>query len=387
MNTPSTVIDSARKQSASPSFAHVRHLILLCPDLHETGGIGMVSRLALRALQSYTTATGGDGQVWSYRDPAADGSIPQSPRWAIQYARGRKTTAALWGLKGGLSDGRDTVVVAMHLHLAPLALPLVKRGARLAVFLHGIEAWTPLSGLRTRALERSALLLANSHHTIDRFKKANPVFADTAIRTCLLGVPESESATAQPTIAGPYALIVGRLSSQERYKGHDTLLLLWRETIKVCPTARLIIAGDGDDRDRLENAAKGLGLTGAVSFLGKVTNQQLEALYRDCSFFVMPSGGEGFGLVFLEAMRAGKACLAAQGAAEEVIENGVTGVIVPAHDRKALLTAITGFFRDPELATQMGHAGRERYQTHFTQMHFEGRFLAALDLRAQTGEI
>jgi glycosyltransferase involved in cell wall biosynthesis len=387
MSTPSTAIDPVRKQSTSLPFGQARHLILLCPDLHETGGIGMVSRLALRALQSYTTATGGDGQVWSYRDPAADGSIPQVPRWAIQYARGRKTTAAFWGLKGGLSDGRDTLVVAMHLHLAPLALPLVKRGARLAVFLHGIEAWIPLSGLRTRALEHPALLLANSHHTINRFKKANPVFADAVIQTCLLGVPESESTATQPTIAGPYALIVGRLSSQERYKGHDVLLQLWRETTKVYPTARLIIAGDGDDRVRLENEAKGLGLTDAVSFLGRVTDEQLESLYRDCSFFVMPSSEEGFGLVFLEAMRAGKACLATKGAAEEVIEDGVTGVIVPAHDRKALLTAITAFFRDPEMLTRMGRAGCERYRTHFTQMHFEKRFLAALDLQAQTGEI
>lgn len=387
MSTPSTAIDSARKRSTPLPSGQVRHLILLCPDLHETGGIGMVSRLALHALQSYTTATGGDGQVWSYRGPAQDGSIQEVPRWVIQYAGGRKTTAALWGLKGGLSDGRDTLVVAMHLHLAPLALPLVKRGARLAVFLHGIEAWMPLGGLRTRALEHSALLLANSNHTIDRFKKMNPVFAETEIRTCLLGVPDSSSTAGQPTIPGPFALIVGRLSSQERYKGHDTLLQLWRETTRVCPTARLVIVGDGDDRARLEKKAKELELTGAVSFLGRVTGEQLESLYRDCSFFVMPSGEEGFGLVFLEAMRAGKACLAAKGAAEEVIEDGITGVIVPAHDRKALLTTITGFFRDPESATRMGSAGRERYQKYFTQMHFEKRLLAALDLPVQGGEI
>ncbi len=386
MSTPSTLIDSARKLPTPGSRGQVRQLILLCPDLHETGGIGTVSRLALRALQSYTAATDGDGQVWSYCDPVADSSIPQVPRWVIQYAHGRKTTAALWGLKGGFSDGHDTLVVAMHLHLAPLALPLVKRGARLAVFLHGIEAWIPLGGLRMRALERSALLLANSHYTIDRFRKANAAFTHAAIRACQLGVPDSGSTTTQSTIAGPYALIVGRLSSQERYKGHDTLLQLWRETIEVCPAARLVIVGDGDDRARLEDKTKQLGLTNAVSFLGRVSGERLESLYRDCSFFVMPSGDEGFGLVFLEAMRAGKACLAAKGAAEEVIEDGVTGLIVPPHDRQALLKAIAEFFRDPELATQMGRAGRERYQAHFTQTHFEKRLLDALNLQTQDGE-
>jgi len=200
-------------------------------------------------------------------------------------------------------------------------------------------------------------------------------------------VTESEQAATPAAMAGPFALIVGRLSSQERYKGHDTLLQLWRELTRVCPTARLVVAGDGDDRSRLENKAGELGITDAVSFLGRVPDENWRRCTRDCSFFVMPSGEEGFGLVFLEAMRAGKACLAAQGAAEEVIENGVTGLIVPAGDRKTLLTSIMRLFRDPELTAQMGRAGRERYEAHFTQTHFEKRLLAALDLQPQPGNL
>src|SRR5580704_5725221 len=64
MSTPSTAIDSTRKRSAPQPCGQVRQLILLCPDLHETGGIGTVSRLALEALQSYSAATGCQGQVW-----------------------------------------------------------------------------------------------------------------------------------------------------------------------------------------------------------------------------------------------------------------------------------------------------------------------------------
>ena len=364
----------------------VRRLILLCPDLHEVGGIGLLSRLTLHALESYGAAAGCPGEVWSYHRPTTSEAISQASGWPIRYADGRKAKAALWGLKAGLSSARDTLVVVTHLHLAPLALPLVKRGARLAIFLCGIEAWVPLSELRTRALERSGLILAISAYTTHRFKKANPVFANRSIHTCLLGVPESEHTAAPTSIAGPFALIVGRLSSQERYKGHDTLLQLWRELTRVCPTAQLVIAGDGDDRLRLENEAKELGITDRVSFLGRVAGEKLEALYRDCSFFVMPSSEEGFGLVFLEAMRAGKACLAAKGAAEEVVRNGVTGLIVPAGDRKALLTSIMRLFQDTELAAQMGRSGRERYQAHFTQMHFEKRLLTALDLQQKIEE-
>ena len=386
MSASSAAVDSRPAPVALRHTEKVRRLILLCPDLHEVGGIGMVSRLAFQTLQTYSAATGCHGQVWSYGEPSPTDPIAPVINWKIRYARGRKVKAALWGLQAGLGDARHTLVVVMHLHLAPLAMPLVKRGAHLAVFLHGIEAWVPLSGLRARALEHSLLVLANSHHTIQRFKKVNSSFADTAIRICPLGVPESEFEATHPPVTEPFALIVGRLSSQERYKGHDTLLQLWREATTVCPAARLVVVGDGDDRARLEKKAKQLGITDAVNFLGKVTGEKLESLYRDCSFFVMPSSEEGFGLVFLEAMRASKACIAGNGAAEEVVVDGVTGLIVPSHDRKGLLAAITRLFRDPELAARMGQAGHERYHAHFTQIHFGNRLLAALDLPTQTGE-
>jgi len=381
MSAHSTIVDSAQRQHVPLPSEGVRRVILICPDLHEVGGIGMVSRLALRALQSYTATTGCSGEVWSYGEPAPVDSIPAAPDWQVRYANGRKARATLWGLKAGLSDARHTLVVVMHLHLAPLAVPLVKRGAHLAVFLHGIEAWVPLGGLRTRALEHSVLVLANSHHTIQRFKKANPGFTDTAIRICPLGVPESAFEATHPPVSRPFALIVGRLSSRERYKGHDTLLQLWREATKVCPAGRLVVVGDGDDRARLEKRAKELAVANAVRFLGRVTGEELESLYRDCDFFVMPSSEEGFGLVFLEAMRASRACIAGKGAAEEVVEHGTTGLVVPSHDRTALLAAITRLFRDPELCERMGRAGRERYLAHFTQTHFEQRLLTALDLQ------
>lgn len=385
MSMLSTTFDPPQRGSAPPPLRQIRHVILICPDLHEVGGIGMLSRLSLRALQSFGAATGCDGQVWSYGQPATDNSTVPVPNWTIRYACGSKATSALWGLKGAWGDARHTLVVVMHLHLAPLALPLVKRGAHLAVMLCGIEAWAPLSGLRTRALEHATLVLAISQHTIDRFKKANPVFTNKAVRPCLLGMPGSNLDVAhQPSGTEPFALIVGRLSAQERYKGHDLLLEIWCEATKGCPAARLVVVGDGDDRVRLENKAKELGVTEVVSFLGKVPHEKLESLYRDCRFFVMPSSEEGFGLVFLEAMRAGKACIAGKGAAEEIVEDGVTGVVVPAQDRKALLAALTRLFRAPELCAQMGQAGYARYLEHFTQAHFEKRLLGALDLQPPT---
>ena len=145
MNMSLTDAKLTRRRLAHPQ---VRRVILICPDLHEVGGIGMVSRLAFNALQSFNKLNGCRGEVWSYGASKDDAATFDGSDWTIRYAQGRKATAALWGLKASLSDARHTLVVAMHLHLAPLALPLVLRGARLAIFLHGIEAWESLSGLR-----------------------------------------------------------------------------------------------------------------------------------------------------------------------------------------------------------------------------------------------
>ena len=104
----------------------------------------------------------------------------------------------------------------------------------------------------------------------------------------------------------------------ERYKGHDQLL----EAMTTLPDARLVVAGDGDDRRRLEEKAAALGLGDRTFFTGFLSEATLAELYRRCAAFVMPSRGEGFGLVYLEAMRAGKPVLAARGSAAEEIVRG-----------------------------------------------------------------
>ena len=118
-----------------------------------------------------------------------------------------------------------------------------------------------------------------------------------------------------------------------------------------------------------------------VSFLGHVSDIALEALYRDCAFFVMPSRNEGFGLVFLEAMRARKACIGGVGAAAEVIEDGITGFVIDPGEPEQVLQAVLRLFREPETRERMGQAGALRMARHFTEEHFRCRFRAILGLR------
>ena len=95
----------------------------------------------------------------------------------------------------------------------------------------------------------------------------------------------------------------------------------------------------------------------------------------------MPSRDEGFGLVFLEAMRAGKPCIGARGAAAEIIQHGVTGLIVDPDEPDELAAAVVRLFDEPDTCRRFGAAGRERFLSTFTDACFQARFARAIERR------
>jgi phosphatidyl-myo-inositol dimannoside synthase len=265
----------------------------------------------------------------------------------------------------------------VHLHLAPAALAFTARGASLITMLCGIEAWKPLSWIQRAALDRADRLIAISTHTRSRFRDANAQFASRAIDVCHLGVEDARGVGGSDRV--PSALIVGRMASDERYKGHDLLLEVWADVVREVPGAALRIVGDGDDRPRLENKARALGLDAHVAFLGRVDDQSLAREYERCTAFVMPSRDEGFGFVFVEAMRAARACVASRGAASEIVCDGESGLVVNPGDRGELTRAIVRLLADGAEADRMGARGRERFLREFTDIRFRERFMAIVE--------
>jgi glycosyltransferase involved in cell wall biosynthesis len=236
--------------------------------------------------------------------------------------------------------------------------------------------------MRRWALSAARYLLANSRFTADRFVRANPWAASRVVQVVALGACDDGAQGRDGPGAG-YALVVGRLEAGERYKGHDLLLEVWPEVLRARPSAKLHVVGDGTDRGRLEAKAQALGLENAVSFLGRLGEADLLRQYADCAYFVMPSTHEGFGLVYLEAMRASKPCIAGRDAAAEVVEDGTTGLLCD-QERESLLSAVLRLEGDPALRDRMGCAGRRRYEGHFTDQHFASRLRVALDLEPRS---
>ncbi len=361
-------------------------IVVLATELDAPGGVQAVSRSAVRALAADAPA-GRRVEAWSLLDAPRRGAAGDLGGVTPRGACGRRTRLAAWALREGLRDQSGTLLLVMHLNLAPLALPWLSRGASSALLLYGIEAWRPLSPIQRLVLRRVDRVVAISAHTIERFRRANPDCADRPITICAPGIPVRARpvSTASPADGDGFALIVGRLRSDERYKGHDRLLRLWGRLREDVPGARLVIAGDGDDRERLERLSGTLGLSSAVRFVGRVSDAELQHLYDACAFVVMPSADEGFGLTFLEGMQAGRACIGGTGAASEIIVDGTTGLIVDPADDAAVLDAIRRLFLDAGLCRRMGAAGVQRFAGCFTEEQFHRRFVAALGLSGQAG--
>jgi phosphatidyl-myo-inositol dimannoside synthase len=127
------------------------------------------------------------------------------------------------------------------------------------------------------------------------------------------------------------------------------------------PDLKVVLAGDGFERPELARLATELGIASDVTFLGWVPNAELPQYYRAAAVSVIPSLEEGFGIPAAEAMGCEVAVVASDaGGLPEVVENGVTGLVVPRGDAQALAHAIGSLLADPQRRRLMGQAGRER---------------------------
>ena len=100
-------------------------------------------------------------------------------------------------------------------------------------------------------------------------------------------------------------MTISRLSAGEQYKGHDRVIRLLPRLAAEFPDIAYVIGGDGDDRGRLETLATGQGVAHLCRFIGHIPDEEIVEHYRMADVLVMPSTGEGFGIVFLEAMACG----------------------------------------------------------------------------------
>jgi phosphatidylinositol alpha-1,6-mannosyltransferase len=286
-----------------------------------------------------------------------------------------KARAVLSALKNRKRTG---TVLVWHLNLLKL-VPLLANADRIVVFLHGIEAWRRLDRVTEWALRKTDLILANSGYTWERFITSNPAFRTATHAIVHLGAGDEVKGAVPAPSADPMALMLGRMERSEAYKGHRQMIEAWPGVLDLAPKAELWIVGDGNLRPELESLTRSLGLGASIRFLGRVSDAEKQNLIHRSRCLALPSRGEGFGLVYLEAMRVGRPCLVSnQDAGREVVDPPCAGLAVDPASPAEIAQNVARLLTAGAEWEKRSAVARARYESHFTASHFHRRLNTAL---------
>jgi glycosyltransferase involved in cell wall biosynthesis len=357
-------------------------IVGLFTDVLPPGGVQRAGRHVAAVTARFAADRGINCDFASVNDPRGPHTVRVG---CLEFKVSGHTGGKLGFVRAALrlANKRPSLVIALHPHLAPVVSLMKWRSPNLfsIVFTHGVEVWQPLSSPRRVALQRADLVLAPSADTVKHLVAEQGVSPSKVRRLPWALDPEFEArvaagaAAALPTEfprSGRTILTVGRWDSTEKYKGADTLISALPLVLKAAPDASLVLVGDGNDRRRLEQLARDLGVSSHTHFLSGLTPEQLSACYAACDLFALPSRGEGFGMVFLEAMAHGKPVIGGgHGGIPDIVEEGKNGLLVPHGDIERLADALQFILADPARANAMGSQGRQRVATHFSFAQFE----------------
>jgi len=293
-----------------------------------------------------------------------------------ERGKGRFTASALRAARR-----HAKLVVAGHPFLAPVAqaMRIAAPKMKSLVCAHGVEVWEPLRGLRRSALRRSSLIITPTENTANYVAMQQDIPRER-VRVLpwaldpdfeALAAATATSASVKAALPANYPegrviLSVGRWMADERYKGMDTLISTLPRLLHEWTDLQLVLVGEGDDQKWLEHIADGCGVRKRVHFFSGLAYSELAPCYSACEIFALPSKGEGFGLVYLEAMARAKPVIGgAHGGVPEVIDDGKTGYLVHHGEVEQLATSIETLLKDPAMAREMGKRGLERINREF----------------------
>lgn len=390
----------AQSMTAQADTRHANRILGLFPELLGPGGVQEAGRHTAASLARYASRHRWLAQFFSLNDPRGAHSLCfDDTEFSFRGFHRAKTDFILSTIRAArpFAPGGSRIVLAGHPHLAPVAaaIKMVTPNTRTVVISHGVEVWRPLPRMRRRALADADYLLAPSRFTMERLAIAQQI---PRHRICQLPWPLSldllrmaADLVALPVPSefpqGRIVLTVGRWAATEQYKGVDELIRAVPRLCAIFPDLHLVAVGGGDDLPRLRVIAADLGVVDRVHFLEGLSRREIAACYARADVFALPSTGEGFGLVFLEAMAFAKPVVgAACGGITDLVEEGVNGLLVPPGDTDRLTGALEWLLREDSLRAEMGRRGaqivRQRYSIEVFQSELE-RILWECGVREQ----
>ena len=318
------------------------------------GGIAQYNQDLIDALAAYDGRT--EVVVVPRLQSAPIGPLPGNVRYATSAANS-KLKYVMAAIAAAISAGGYDLVICGHINLLPIAF-FVRLWLRAPIVLvvYGIDVWRPTNSALANFLVRKV----NAFVSISDFtrKKFLSWASLDGVKSFLLpnsikpqqfsaGVKNKKLVERYGLQGKNVLMTLGRLSADERYKGVDEILVLLPGLVKENPDIIYLVVGDGTDRKRLEEKAEQLGMREHVLFTGRIAENEKADYYRLADVYVMPSRGEGFGFVFLEAMACGIPVIASKiDGSREAVRHGELGQLVdpdnPDEIRAAILKALRG---------------------------------------------
>jgi phosphatidyl-myo-inositol dimannoside synthase len=354
----------------------LRVVMLLTDGFGGVGGIAKFNRDFLEALSDSAVVERVHAQPRLIPEPIEE-IIPEAIVYDRRAAFGKLAFVSRLGgrvWRGGPVD----LVICGHLYLLPAAWLLARlRGARFALIIHGLEAWArsrkPLVNFLARFVDA---FISVSRLSAERFSHWSKVpMARAFILPNCVDLDRFQPEPRDTALIERYGLksskvilTVGRLAAQERYKGFDEVIEIMPQLVKQFSTLKYLIVGDGPDRARLEAKARTLGVSQHVVFAGYISEIDKVAHYNLADAYVMPSSGEGFGIVLIEAAACGIPVVGSKSdGSREALLDGQLGRLIDPRNLHELIQAVT-------TVLQAGVSRRriEAIDTHSTR-HFKAR--------------
>ena len=347
-------------------------------------GVGGEQRFNQRVVTCLSELGASDGlESWviALWDSATDQAAAPSPVHFLPGGSSKFRSAAAF--LGQVRRIQPDVILYGHILLSPLAWAarLLSPRSRHVLFVYGLEVWREPFRSRVPMWQRLAVrggidqVASISQLTSQRMQRAYALpDAMFTILPCAVDPPAHAPLRRNPEGGELRLLTVTRLGRGDGYKGCDKVIRALPKVLEEVPCARYDVVGKGPLRSELERLAGEVGVRQAVRFRGYVSDGELERIYDQTRLMVMPSTGEGFGIVFLEAWKHGLPVVVGnQDASAEVVTHGVNGLCVNPESVEEISEAVVELLKDQEKAFAMGQRGYQTVLERYAHPHFRNR--------------
>jgi len=315
------------------------------------GGIEKFNRAFMKALVHLQDSLKFSVAASGLYDSEADGQY--IPVAQYNFYKGRKISFLFSSFWKSL---RSEEIILGHLNLSVIAVivKFLRPSRKVTLICHGIEVFEPVGGLKKKALEKADRILA-----VSRFTKSQLVNVQRIPESKVIVFPNTVDPYFQLPVMfdKPKHLLnrygitsndkllftLTRLNSNEQYKGYDNVIRILPQLLATGIQVKYIIAGRADEKEgeRIRGLIKELELENHVILAGFIPDEEVVDHYLLADMYVMPSKGEGFGIVFIEAMACGLPVVAGnKDGSTEALQFGKLGTLVDPDNKVEIRDAV-----------------------------------------------